>query len=229
MTEFTTSPSERSGNTSSISVKAQLYDGLWKNNPALVQLLGLCPLLAVSNSAINGLALGLATAFTVFLSNFVVSACRHMILPEIRIPVFVIIISGIVTLVGILMNAFAHELFLRLGLFIPLIITNCAILARAESFAVKNPVFASSIDGLTTGAGFAWVLVLLGALREFIGSGTVMADANLLFSRATVPLVDISQSYGGLLVAILPPGAFILFGLLLALKNLLSNSNQKTT
>lgn len=218
-----------SANSSGTSMRAQLFDGLWKNNPALVQLLGLCPLLAVSNSAINGLALGLATALTVFLSNVVVSTCRHIILPEIRIPIFVIIISGIVTLVGILMNAFTHELYLRLGLFIPLIITNCAILARAESFAVKNPVFASSIDGLTTGAGFAWVLVLLGAIREFIGSGTIMADASLLFSGATVPIIDITQSYSGLLVAILPPGAFILFGLLLALKNVLSNSNQNNS
>jgi len=227
MTEIATTSSARSNNT--ISLKGQLFDGLWKNNPALVQLLGLCPLLAVSNSAINGLALGLATALTVFLSNLVVSACRHMILPEIRIPIFVIIISGIVTLIGILMNAFAHELYLRLGLFIPLIITNCAILARAESFAVKNPVFASAVDGLTTGAGFAWVLVLLGAIREFIGSGTIMADASLLFSHATAPLVDISPNYSGLLVAILPPGAFILFGLLLALKNVLSNSNNNNT
>ena len=122
-----------------------LADGLWRNNPATVQLLGLCPLLAVSNTTINGLSLGIATAFTVLLSNVLVSASKRFILPEIRIPIYVIIISGIVTMVGLLMNAFAHDMYLRLGIFIPLIITNCAILARAEAFAVKNPVFDLSL------------------------------------------------------------------------------------
>ena len=206
--------------------KTLLTDGLWRNNPAMVQLLGLCPLLAVSNTTINGLSLGIATAFTVLLSNIFVSASKHYILPEIRIPVYVIIISGIVTMVGLLMNAYAHDMYLRLGIFIPLIITNCAILARAEAFAVKNPVLDSAIDGIATGAGFALVLVALGAVRELIGHGTILADAHLLFATSPMPpLVDAGEHYRGLLLAILPPGAFILFGLLLALKNVTTREN----
>lgn len=203
-------------------------NGLWHNNPATVQLLGLCPLLAVSNTTINGLGLGIATAVTVLLSNIFVSASKRFLLPEIRIPVYVIIISGIVTLVGLLINAYAHELYLRLGIFIPLIITNCAILARAEAFASRNPVIDSAIDGIATGAGFAAVLILLGAIRELIGHGTIMADSHLLFGTASsTPLIDLGEHYRGLLIAILPPGAFVLFGLLLAVKNLcLSDKNH---
>ena len=201
--------------------KTLLADGLWRNNPAMIQLLGLCPLLAVSNTTINGLSLGIATAFTVLLSNVFVSASKKFIQPEIRIPIYVIIISGIVTMVGLLMNAYAHDMYLRLGIFIPLIITNCAILARAESFAAKNPVIDSAIDGIATGAGFAAVLIVLGAIRELIGHGTILADAHLLFATTPMPpLLDLGEHYRGLLLAILPPGAFILFGLLLAVKNL---------
>ena len=201
--------------------KTLLHNGLWRNNAAMVQLLGLCPLLAVSNTTINGISLGIATAFTVLLSNVLVSATRGFLLPEIRIPVYVIIISGIVTMVGLLMNAFAHDMYLRLGIFIPLIITNCAILARAEAFASRNPVLNSAIDGIATGAGFAAVLVALGALRELIGHGTLLADAHLLLGTSPIPpLVDLGEHYKGLLIAILPPGAFVLFGLLLAVKNL---------
>ncbi len=211
--------------TASREWKTLLADGMWRNNPAMVQLLGLCPLLAVSNTTINGLSLGLATAFTVLMSNIFVSVAKNTILPEIRIPIYVIIISGIVTMVGLLMNAYAHDMYLRLGIFIPLIITNCAILARAEAFAAKNTVFDSAIDGLATGAGFAAVLIVLGAIRELIGHGTILADAHLLFATAPMaPLIDLGDNYRGLLLAILPPGAFILFGLLLALKNLTSNT-----
>lgn len=200
-----------------------ISDGLWHNNAALVQLLGLCPLLAVSNTAINGLCLGIATALTVLLSNVSVSACRQWILTDIRIPVYVIIISGIVTLIGLLMNAYAHEMYLRLGIFVPLIITNCAILARAESFASKNNVAASAIDGIATGVGFALVLVILGSMRELIGHGTLFADAHLLFNTVSAaPVISLGDQYHGLLFAILPPGAFILFGLLLVLKNISS-------
>ncbi len=207
--------------------KTLLLNGLWHNNPATVQLLGLCPLLAVSNSAINGLGLGIATAVTVLLSNVFVSATKSYLLPEIRIPVYVIIISGIVTLVGLLMNAYAHDIYLRLGIFIPLIITNCAILARAESFASRNPVIDSAIDGLATGAGFAAVLIVLGAVRELIGHGTVMADLHLLLGTDPIPpLINLGENFKGLLVAILPPGAFVLFGLLLALKNLCSSDQR---
>ena len=204
-------------------------DGIWHNNPALVQLLGLCPLLAVSNTGINGLSLGIATALTVLISNVTVSTCRHLILPAIRIPIYVILISGIVTMIGLLMNAYAHEIYLRLGLFIPLIITNCAILARAESFASKNTVLASFIDGLATGIGFALVLFALGAIREFIASGTVLSDAHLLFGGAPFTLLQLGDQYRGLLLAILPPGAFIAFGLLLALKNRIHSIEKAKT
>ncbi len=217
----TTANSIAGNSSDSPSIRALLTSGLWSNNPALVQLLGLCPLLAVSNTAINGLSLGIATAFTVFLSNISVSVCRKFILADIRIPIYVILISGIVTMIGLLMSAYAHEMYLRLGIFVPLIITNCAILARAESFASKNNVFASAVDGIATGAGFALVLVALGATRELIGQGTLFADAHLLFGTSTsTPLIDLGEQYQGLLIAILPPGAFILFGLLLVLKNL---------
>lgn len=204
--------------------KKLFLDGIWHNNPALVQLLGLCPLLAVSNTGINGLSLGIATALTVLISNITVSLCRKLILPDIRIPIYVILISGIVTMIGLLMNAWAHEIYLRLGLFIPLIITNCAILARAESFASKNTVLASSIDGLATGIGFALVLFALGAIREFIAYGTVLSDAHLLLGGSPFTLLQLGDQYRGLLLAILPPGAFIAFGLLLALKNLIRSA-----
>lgn len=208
--------------------KKLLGDGLWHNNPATVQLLGLCPLLAVSNTTINGLSLGIATAFTVLLSNILVSATKRFLVPEIRIPTYVIIISGIVTMVGLLMNAFAHDMYLRLGIFIPLIITNCAILARAEAFASRNPVFESAIDGIATGAGFAAVLIALGAIRELIGHGTLLADAHLLFGTSPLPpLIDLGEHYRGLLIAILPPGAFVLFGLLLVLKNLCTQEKDR--
>jgi len=221
--------SDEPGSSDSKRVTPLLLDGLWHNNPAMVQLLGLCPLLAVSNTTINGLSLGIATAFTVLLSNILVSASKGFLLPEIRIPVYVIIISGIVTLVGLLMQAYAHDIYLRLGIFIPLIITNCAILARAEAFASRNPMIDSAIDGLATGAGFAVVLILLGAIRELIGHGTILADAHLLTgATSSHPLIDLGENYRGLLIAILPPGAFVLFGLLLALRNLyLPDKNSK--
>lgn len=199
--------------------------GLWHNNPALVQLLGLCPLLAVSNSAINGLALGLATMLTLIISNSIVSATRHWLIYEIRIPVFVLLISGIVTTIGLLMNAFAHQMYLQLGIFIPLIITNCTILARAESFASRNPLRLAINDGFSHGIGFALVMVAMGAIRELIGEGTLFAQAHLLFGAltGTGPLFSLSIDRG-LLVAVLPPGAFIVLGLLIALKNALDQN-----
>ncbi len=221
-------PTDAPDNRQRSNWRTLLGEGLWHNNPAIVQLLGLCPLLAVSNTTINGLSLGIATAFTVVLSNVLVSATRRFILPEIRIPIYVIIISGIVTMIGLLMNAFAHDMFLRLGIFIPLIITNCAILARAEAFASRNPVIESAIDGIATGAGFAAVLIALGAIRELIGHGTLLADAHLLFGTSPLPpLIDFGEHYRGLLVAILPPGAFVLFGLLLVARNLCMSEKTK--
>lgn len=197
-----------------------IHNGLWHNNPALVQLLGLCPLLAVTNTLINGLGLGLATILTLVASNGIVSLLRRHIPDEARLPVFVMIIASIVTAIELSMNAFFHELYLILGIFIPLIVTNCAIIGRAESFAARNPVLPSVLDGLMMGIGFAAVLILLGGLRELIGQGTILADAHLMFGEAARSLtIELFDNYQGFLVAILPPGAFIGLGLIVALKN----------
>ena len=197
-------------------------NGLWTNNTAFVQLLGLCPLLAVSNTVINALGLGLATILTLVCSNVMVSMIRHWVRPEIRIPVFVLIIASTVTIIELSMNAWFHELYLILGIFIPLIVTNCAIIARAEAFASKNTVTSSFIDGLFMGLGFTAVLVTLGAMREVIGFGTLFQQAHLMFGDIardfTITLFD---NYRGYLLAILPPGAFIGLGLLIAGKNII--------
>jgi len=199
-------------------------DGLWKNNPALVQLLGLCPLLAVSNTLINGLGLGIATTMVLVGSNISVSFVRHWIPKEIRIPVFVMMIASFVTNTQLLMNAFTYELYLVLGIFIPLIVTNCTIIGRAEAFASKNSIVPSFVDGLMQGIGFSTVLVLLGAIREFFGQGTLFSGAHLLLGdwakSLTIHVFDIDQTF---LVAILPPGAFIALGLLVALKNVIDD------
>ena len=195
-------------------------NGLWGNNVALVQLLGLCPLLAVSGTFINGLGLGLATMLTLVASNASVSIIRHWVRPEVRIPIFVLIIASIVTTIELAMNAFFHELFLILGIFIPLIVTNCSIIARAESFASKNNVFDSVLDGFMMGMGFLLVLVTLGTLREVIGAGTLFANAHLMFGEgARSMLLTLGDDYPGFLLAVLPPGAFIGLGLLIAIKN----------
>lgn len=197
-------------------------DGLWQNNPALVQILGLCPLLAVTNSVVNGLGLGIATLLTLVLSNVTVSLIRNNIRSEIRIPVFVLIIASFVTAIELGMNAYFHDLYKVLGIFIPLIVTNCAIIARAEAFAAKNPPLPAFLDGLMMGLGFTAVLVILGAMREVIGQGTLLANAQLMFGEAARDLtLTVIDNYRGLLLAILPPGAFIGLGLLIAVKNVI--------
>jgi H+/Na+-translocating ferredoxin:NAD+ oxidoreductase subunit E len=195
-------------------------DGLWNNNVALVQLLGLCPLLAVTGSFINGLGLGLATMMTLILSNSCVSIIRHWTRPEVRIPIFVLIIASIVTSIELAMNAWFHELYLVLGIFIPLIVTNCSIIARAEAFASRNPVLDSALDGFMMGLGFTLVLATLGSLREIIGQGTLFANAHLMFGESARGMeLSLGDHYPGFLLAVLPPGAFIGLGLLIALKN----------
>jgi len=207
---------------SDASYRSIIYNGLWKNNPAFVQLLGLCPLLAVSNTVINGLGLGLATILTLVASNVMVAMIRHWVRPEIRIPVFVLIIASTVTVIEISMNAWFHELYNILGIFIPLIVTNCAIIARAEAFASKNTVSSSFIDGLFMGLGFTAVLVTLGAMREIIGLGTLFQQAHLMFGDAARDMtITLFDNYRGYLLAILPPGAFIGLGLLIAGKNII--------
>lgn len=202
--------------------------GLWSNNVALVQLLGLCPLLAVTGTVINGLGLGLATMLTLTVSNFSVSLIRHWVRPEVRVPVFVIIIASIVTTIELAMNAWLYELYLVLGIFIPLIVTNCSILARAEAFASKNKILPSTLDGMMMGLGFTAVLVLLGGMRELIGHGTLFADAHLMFGEVARDwTLVIVKDYSGFLLAILPPGAFIGLGLIIALKNVIDKKQHK--
>lgn len=199
-----------------------IKEGLWKNNPALVQLLGLCPLLAVTSTVINGLGLGLATTLTLIASNGIISMLRHQIPDEARLPVFVLIIASIVTAIELSMNAWFHELYLILGIFIPLIVTNCSIIARAEAFAARNPVTPSLLDGLMMGLGFTAVLILLGGMRELLGQGTLLSQAHLMFGESARGLeITVIEDYRGFLMAVLPPGAFIGLGLIVALKNVI--------
>jgi len=205
--------------------------GLWTNNVALVQLLGLCPLLAVTGTIINGLGLGIATLITLVLSNSLVSLARPWLKSEIRIPIFVLIIASIVTAIELSMNAWFHELHLVLGIFIPLIVTNCSIIARAEAFASKNNLLDSALDGFMMGLGFALVLVVLGGMREIIGFGTLFANAQLMFGDIGYSMkLTFSENYSGFLLAVLPPGAFIGLGLLIAIKNIIDKrqSTQQT-
>lgn len=203
-------------------------DGLWTNNVALIQLLGLCPLLAVTGTFVNGLGLGLATLLTLVASNICVSAIRHWVRPEIRIPVFVLIIASIVTIIEMIMHAWVPGLYNILGIFIPLIVTNCSIIARAESFAVKNPIIPAAVDGFMMGFGFLVVLILLGGLREIIGFGTLFDHANLMFGDVAKDWVYRIDDYRGFLLAVLPPGAFIGLGLLIAAKNYIDLRKPKT-
>ena len=195
-------------------------NGLWNNNVALVQLLGLCPLLAVTSTVINGLGLGIATLITLVLSNTIVSLIRGFVRSEVRLPVFVLIIASVVTVIELTMKAFFYDLYLVLGIFIPLIVTNCAIIGRAEGFASRNPVGPAALDGLMMGLGFLLVLVLLGALREIIGFGTLFAQADLMFGEAASALkIEFNPDYPGFLLAVLPPGAFFGLAILIVAKN----------
>jgi len=199
-----------------------VVDGLWRNNTGLVQLLGLCPLLAVTATVINGLGLGLATTLTLVASNVTVSATRSLVRPEVRIPVFVLIIASVVTAIELSMNAYFHGLYTVLGIFIPLIVTNCAIIGRAEAFASKNTVPSALVDGLSMGLGFTVVLVALGGLRELLGQGTLLSQAHLMFGEGARGLtVTVIEGYEGFLLAVLPPGAFMGLGLLIAVKNVI--------
>ncbi|MDH3990000.1 MAG: electron transport complex subunit E [Gammaproteobacteria bacterium] len=202
-----------------------IRSGIWHDNPGLVQLLGLCPLLAVTTSFVNGLGLGIATLLVLSCSNVLVSATRRFIRPEIRIPMYVLIISSLVTCIEMIFLAWFPDLGRSLGIFIPLIVTNCAIVARAEIFASRNPVGASLLDGISMGSGFALLLMAIGAFRELIGQGTIMSRLDMLFGgepSSGIVIVD-----GGFLLAILPPGAFIALGLFVAGKNALDRRRQQ--
>ena len=209
------------------ALKQVFMDGLWHQNTGLVVLLGLCPLLAVTGTVVNGLGLGLATLLTLVASNLAVSLLRGLLRPEIRIPAFVLIIASVVTVIQLLMQAFLHDLYRVLGIFIPLIVTNCAIIGRAEAFASRHRPLAAMVDGFATGLGFCLTLVLLGALREVFGRGTLLAQAELMLGETGRALeLVVFPEYPGFLLAILPPGAFIGLGLLVAGRNWLQARRQ---
>ena len=201
--------------------------GLWKQNVILTQVLGLCPLLATSTSTVNAVSLGLATIVVMAMANLAISSLRSFIPYEIRIPVFVLIIAALVTVVDLAFNAWLHDLYLVLGIFIPLIVTNCIVLARVEAFAAKNPVGASTVDGIMMGVGFVWVIGLLGLIREFVGQGTLFSGIEMIIpSLHGIQLL--SEDYPGFLLAMLPPGAFFVLGLLIAGRNWLdARANER--
>ncbi|MFK7861924.1 MAG: electron transport complex subunit E [Granulosicoccus sp.] len=212
--------------TAAPSAAQQLWkQGLWQDNPALVKLLGLCPLLAVSNTATNALALGVATTLTLLVTNVSVSLLRGYLMHAIRLPIYVLIIASSVTSIELLMQAWLPALHASLGIFLPLIVTNCLIIGRAEAFASRQTSVIAAIDALAMGVGFTWVLICLGAVREMIGHGTVFNDAQLLLgdfaSNWTMRLLATEHT---VLLALLPPGAFLILGLLLAVKNAIDQS-----
>ena len=212
----------------STSYKDISLNGLWTNNPALVQLLGLCPMLATTGSVVNALGLGLATMLVLVGSNFSVSLIRNHVPAAVRLPVFVMIIASFVTVTELIMQAFTYELYQILGIFIPLIVTNCIILGRADAFASKHGLLPSVFDGIMMSLGFMLVLVLLGAMREALGQGVLFADMHLLFGPiANNWQITLVNDYPDFLFAILPPGAFIGMGLLIAAKNMIDDQLKK--
>lgn len=195
-----------------------LREGLWGNNVVFSQMLALCPTMAVTTTGTNSLAMGLATTAVLVVSNMLVSLIRDVVSTQVRIPVFVVLIATLVTIVDLALNAWAHELYKVLGLFIALIVVNCAILGRAEAFASKNGVAASAVDGLATGLGFTLALTVIGLIRELFGAGTLFAQASLLLGPSFAFLEMRVPAYEGALLMILPPGGFAVLGLLLAAK-----------
>jgi len=207
-------------NRSKFSYREIFENGLWKQNPGLVQLLGLCPTLAMTVNLVNGFSLGIMTAIVMAASNAAVAPIRLLVPTEIRIPVFILIIAALVTIIDLSMHAYLHSLHAVLGIFIPLIVTNCIVLARVEAFAAKNPVTPSALDGLMMGLGLALVLAVLGGMREIIGKGTLFSGLDLVFGpSAKSVILTISPDYHGFLLAILPPGAFIGLAFLIAYRN----------
>lgn len=209
------------------SIASRLADGFWHNNPGLVQLLGLCPLLAVTSTFVNGLGLGLATLMVLTMSNLLVSATRRWIRDEIRIPMYVLIIASLVTCIELIFKAGFPALDRSLGIFIPLIVTNCTIVARAELFASRNPVAASMLDGLSMGCGFAMLLCALGFVRELIGHGSMFARLDLLIGGEALDGLQLTD--GGFLLSLLPPGAFFALGLAVAGKNAIDQKRKKAS
>lgn len=205
-----------------MNARGIVRDGLWDNNVVFAQMLALCPAMAVTTSGTNGLGMGLATTAVLIVSNILVALIRDFVSPQVRIPVFVVLIATLVTLVDLALNAWLHDLYKVLGLFIALIVVNCAILGRAEAFASKSPVLDSALDGIAMGLGFTFALTVIGLIRELLGSGTLFAQASLLLGPQFAFLeTTVIPNYGGVLMMILPPGGFLVLGVLLALKRVL--------
>jgi Na+-translocating ferredoxin:NAD+ oxidoreductase subunit E len=218
--------SETTHSQAMTGLRSIAFSGFWTQNAALVQLLGLCPLLAITTTAVNGLTLGLMTTAVLVGTNAIVSMIRGALTPVVRIPLFVLVIASLVTCVDLLSNAFLHELHTVLGLFIPLIITNCAILAQAETVASRNGLATSVVSGLATGLGFAVVLVVLGVMRELMGYGTLLRGLPMLTGGRDL---TINVPFDGMLVAILPPGAFFGLAAILVLRNLFTRDGGSVT
>jgi Na+-translocating ferredoxin:NAD+ oxidoreductase subunit E len=230
MTEQTLNDVNLSEIKTSTDYQDIIKKGLWSNNPALVQVLGLCPLLAVSGTVVNALGLGLATLMVITASNMAVSLIRNQISDTIRLPAFVMIIASLVSCIELLMKAYTYELYQILGIFIPLIVTNCAVLGRAEAFASKNKMLPAALDGFMMGLGFTLVIVCIGAIREVIGTGKIFSNMQLLFGdmASSWTLNLLGNNYPGMILALLPPGAFIVAGFLMAAKNYIDNRMKET-
>jgi Na+-translocating ferredoxin:NAD+ oxidoreductase subunit E len=214
---------------SDVNYKEIIEKGLWSNNAALVQVLGLCPLLAVSSTVVNALGLGLATLLVLTTTNIAVSLIRNYVSDAVRLPAFVMIIASAVTCIELLMKAYTYELYQILGLFIPLIVTNCAVLGRADAFASKHKLVPAAVDGFMMGMGFLLVLVCVGAVRELLGTGHIFADMQLLFgeSARSWQLNVFGADYPNMIFALLPPGAFIVVGFLIAIKNVVDEKRKQ--
>jgi electron transport complex protein RnfE len=203
-------------------------EGLWKNNVVFSQMLGLCPTMAVTTSGTNGLGMGLATTAVLLVANMLVSSVRQWVSPQVRIPVYIVLIAALVTVVDLTLNAYLHELYKVLGMYIALIVANCAVLGRAEAFAARQPIIPAGLDGLAMGLGFTFALTLIGLIRELLGAGTLFAQASLLLGPSFSFLeITVVPHYGGFLMMILPPGGFLVVGLLLAGKRVLESRRAK--
>jgi len=211
------------------SYRKIFLDGFWLHNTGLMVLFGLCPLLAVTSTVVTGFALGIATTVALVFSSLAVSLVRGILAAEIRIPTYVLIIASVVTVIQLLMQAWFFDLYQVLGIFVPLIVTNCAILGRAEAFASRNSPLPSVVDGLATGLGFCLVLVVLGAVRELLGHGTLFSQARLIFGTpGDNLLLSVLPDHCGFLLALLPPGAFMCLGLLIAGHNWLAGRSAQS-
>ena len=208
-------------------LRKSMHDGLWKQNPGVIQLLGLCPTLAVTTTVVNGVSLGIATMLVMVASNGSIAPIRKWIPEEIRVPIFILVVAALVTIIDLSIHAFTEPLYRALGIFIPLIVTNCIVLARVESFASKNPTLPSLYDGFFMGLGLCIVLALLGGMRELLGKGSLFSGMDLIFGESWKVLsIEFFDSSHGFLLALLPPGAFLGLALLIALTNFFNQTKQ---